>query len=167
MSIHKLPIMCGMEFQFDYFVRAIKGVWVQNVMFWFCCGALLQLSSTAAVQRGFVQRAGNIPLWTVSHSDFPLRTENLSEMFHTILGVIFRAFVLFCVTIWGSKVNTKVEKKEGQFATQNGEIKVIDRWILGRWCYFYFALSELLGFNNRYWLNVYFHVLRLDDSLAE
>ena len=26
---------------------------------------------------GFVQRAGNIPLWTVSHSDFPLRRREL------------------------------------------------------------------------------------------
>ena len=50
-------------------LAVIKGVWV-NLMFWFW-----ELGESSP--GGFVQRAGNIPLWTVSHSDFPLRRREL------------------------------------------------------------------------------------------
>ena len=43
---------------------------------WICCVIKKDVLIFRGLLRvGFVQRAGNIPLWTVSHSDFPLSRE--------------------------------------------------------------------------------------------
>ena len=111
----------GISIWLLFCLLVIKGVWAEeqsDVLIWFWgCSSL----------GGFVQRAGNIPLWTVSHSDFPLRTENLSEMFHTILGysswvcyVVVWLVKNFCVTIGWAKYPHKVENLTTQKDTPFG-----------------------------------------------
>ena len=111
-------------------MAVIKGVWQQWI---WCFDFELGKSSPG----GFVQRAGNIPLWTVSHSDFPLRRGELKtwvrcftpfwviqvELQNVVVVLLVCAAVKnFCVTIGWAKYPHKVEnlttQKDTPFATK-------------------------------------------------
>ena len=97
---------------------------------------------------GFVQRAGNIPLWTVSHSDFPLRAKNLSEMFHTILGYSRDDDANFCVTIgWAKYPHTKVDSQQSPVTKKtlliHLSIRVIPIFQIFPECHWFSLLNQI------------------------
>ena len=73
-------------------------------------GLNLLFSSARAVKGrssvGFVHRAGNIPLWTVSHSDFPLSSPKTWAEWPDFqqMGDLMQSFEILCVlrrSLWG------------------------------------------------------------------